>query len=238
MKNVIALAGPKGSGKSTVADWLVRERGYKSLSLAEPLKRLAKQFFPNTLTMEDLYGPSHRRERLLTPVEKRRAVVELQAAVTWLRLDPDGRAAMTELFGGHDPDRNVAPYLTRAFDPAEEGFKSPRTILQRLGTEWGRQVWDEVWLEAVRRTVSANLSARYVIPDCRFPNEAQYLKEKLGADVYWVDAGTRLAGRPEDQHPSEPRRDQLIGLCSGEIDNSRELADLLTLLLTQPPFHG
>lgn len=236
MKNVIALAGPKGSGKSTVADWLVKQRGYKSLSLADKLKSLAKQFFPRTLTMEDLYGPSHARERLYSPADKRVAAVELQAAVTWLRLDPDGREALVQLFGEHDPDRNAAPYLTRAFDPAEEAFKSPRTILQRLGTEWGRKVWDEVWLDAVRRTVAADLSARYVIPDCRFPNEAQYLKERLGADIFWVDAGARLAGRPEDRHASEPRREHLIGFCAGEIDNGRTPEDLAVLLPTQ--FHA
>lgn len=236
MKNVIALAGPKGSGKSTVADWLVKERGYKSLSLADKLKDLAKKFFPRTLTMEDLYGPSLVRERLFTPAEKRLAAVEAQAAGAWLRLDPDGREALAQLFGEHDPDRHAVPFLTAAFDPAEEAFKSPRTILQRMGTEWGRRVWDEVWLDSVRRTVAADLSARYVIPDCRFPNEAQYLKERLGADIYWVHTGERLAGRPVDRHASEPKREQIIGFCAGEIDNSRSLEDLAVLLPTY--FHA
>lgn len=233
MKNVIALAGPKGSGKSTVADWLVQERGYKSLSLADKLKGLAKRFFPTTLTMEDLYGPSHVRERRFSPVEKRRAVVELQAAITWLRLDPDGRTALTELFGDRDPDKEAAHSLTRAFDPYEEAFTSPRTVLQRLGTEWGRRVWDEVWLDAVRRTVSADPGSRYVIPDCRFPNEAQYLKERLGADVYWIEAGARLADRPKDPHASEPTRATLIGFCAGEISNEKSPDALFAALPTR-----
>lgn len=236
MKNVIALAGPKGSGKSTVADWLVKERGYVVLSLADQLKNLAKRFFPNTLTMEDLYGPSERRERHFSPADKRRAAVELQAANTWIRLDPDGRDAMVQLFGDHDPERNAVSFLTGAFDPIEEAFRSPRTILQRLGTEWGRKVWDEVWLDAVRRTAMNNQSLRYVIPDCRFPNEAQYLKERLGADIFWVNASARLAGRAEDRHASEPRREQLIGFCAGEIPNEGGIDALALILPTQ--FHA
>jgi hypothetical protein len=35
---LIGVNGFKGSGKDTVADWLVRERGFVKLSLADPLK--------------------------------------------------------------------------------------------------------------------------------------------------------------------------------------------------------
>jgi hypothetical protein len=230
MKNIIVLAGPKGSGKSTVADWLVKERNYKSLSLADKLKDLAKRFFPRLLTMEDLYGPSSARERRFSPADKRLGAVELQAAITWLRLDPDGREALNDLFGDKDPDRQAAHDLTRAFDPYEASFTSPRTVLQRLGTEWGRKVWNDVWLDVVRRTVSTDLASCYVIPDCRFPNEAQYLRERLGADVYWVEAGARIEGRPEDKHASEPRREDLIGYCTDEIKNDASVDALFAAL--------
>lgn len=232
MKNFIVLSGLKGSGKSTVADWLVKERNYKSIPLADKLKGLAKRFFPRLLTMEDLYAPSQGRERRFSPADKRLGAVELQAAITWLRLDPDGREVLSDLFGDKDPDRQAAHDLTRAFDPYEESFTSPRTVLQRLGTEWGRKVWDEVWLDAVRRTVSGDLASRYVVPDCRFPNEAQYLRERMGADVYWVEAGVRIEGRPQDRHASEPRREALIGHCVSEIKNDQSLDDLRLLLDT------
>ncbi len=37
---VVGLCGPKTSGKSTVADVLVRERGYRRVSMAEPMKKM------------------------------------------------------------------------------------------------------------------------------------------------------------------------------------------------------
>ena len=230
MNRVIALAGPKGSGKSTVADWLVRERGYKSLSLADKLKSFAKTLFPRTLTMEDLYGPSLARERLLSPADKRRAMVELQGASTWLRMDPDGKALLADLFGTHDTEKQALPLLGRTFAHTEEALKSPRTVLQRLGTEWGRAVWDEVWLDAVRRTIEGDPSGKYAIPDCRFPNEVQYLRTGLNADVYWIEAGDRIASRRGDTHASEPTREDLIGLCTGEVANRDTIEDLYTSL--------
>lgn len=223
MNRVIVLAGPKGSGKSTVADWLVRERGYKSLSLADKLKSFAKALFPRTLTMEDLYGPSLSRERLFSPAEKRRAMVELQTAATWLRLDPEGKTALAALLGDHDPEKRAIPLLNRTFAQTEDAVRSPRTVLQRLGTEWGRAIWDEVWLDAVRRTIEVDPSGKYAIPDCRFPNEVQYLRTKLDADVYWLEAGERIASRQGDTHASEPKRADLLPLCTGEVLNKASL---------------
>jgi len=243
MNRIITLAGPKGSGKSTVAQWLVDNRGYTEISLAKPLKDLARRLFPRVLTHEDCWGPSEVRERKLTPGEKREINKSLSAVVTYLRLDQEGRAILKELFGPlvettggevklpalYGP-RDVAQMFAQAFEPFEESFHSPRTILQKLGTEWGRRVWDEVWLAAVRRTVEAEPTRRYVVPDVRFVNEAKYLRDHLGAAPFWVEAGGRIQGRAHDAHASEPTRDQLFPFCQGEVGNAGSLEELPTVL--------
>lgn len=51
---IIGITGKAGSGKDTVADWLVRNQGYIKLSWAEPLKAaLAAMGFPEPINRSD-----------------------------------------------------------------------------------------------------------------------------------------------------------------------------------------
>lgn len=230
---IIALAGPKESGKSTVARWLVENRSATEVLLAGELKRVARLFFPQTVTQADIDGPSRARERKLTSAQKRVAAGELQAAATFLRTDPDGRELVAKLFA---PRRTTAAqpsavlpseaanHLRAVFADTEVVFDTPRKVLQFLGTEWGRKIWDEVWLYVVQETVTAAPAKLWVIPDCRFPNEAAYLRDRLGAKVYWVNAGDRIP-TSRDPHSSEPTRDALSPFLVGDIDTSGTLAD-------------
>lgn len=77
-----------------------------------------------------------------------------------------------------------------------------RRLLQRLGTEAGRQtLWDSIWVDAAFAGLSDD--AKIVVADCRFPNEAQAIKERGG--VIWrvirEDVG------PANSHPSETSLD-------------------------------
>jgi hypothetical protein len=58
---IIGLSGRAGAGKDTVADILVRERGYTKIALADPLKRACRKFFAGRMTAEHLWGPSEKR---------------------------------------------------------------------------------------------------------------------------------------------------------------------------------
>lgn len=236
MSHILALAGPKNSGKSTIARWLVTQRGYHELALAGELKVLARLLFPRSLPEGAISGPSQERERKFTPEELRRAGHELNAASTWLRLDPEGKEWVEKLFGattrGPDGDyvgttsRLAGDTLLEAFNPIGEFLTSPRQILQRLGTEWGRQLDPQVWLRALKRQIEADRSRRYVVSDMRFVNEAEYLRKEFGAQVYWVDARERLQGKPRDAHASEPTQETFEGLLGGVLQNQRDLGAL------------
>lgn len=229
---LVALAGRKSSGKSTIALWLAQKHGYRELSLARELKDLALALLPRTLSTEVVDGHSELRDRAFTHDQIRTAAQEIQAAGTFLRHDPDGKEWITRLFGDAPKpvsSRAAADALSLAFDPYQVRLASPRAILQYLGTEWGRSLWDEVWLNAVRRTVEENRDAAFVVPDCRFPNEARYLKGRLGGSVYWVEAAARI-GPSTDKHASEPTRAEMLGYCAGEIDNNGGALELAARL--------
>ena len=77
-----------------------------------------------------------------------------------------------------------------------------RRLLQRLGTEAGRQtLWDSIWVDAA--LTGHPEDARLVVTDCRFPNEAQAIKDRGG--VVWRIS--REGVGPANSHPSETSLD-------------------------------
>lgn len=61
-KVVVGLLGKAGSGKSTVADHLVENHGFKRISFAKPLKNIVQDIFD--LTDDQVWGPAHAKEEV------------------------------------------------------------------------------------------------------------------------------------------------------------------------------
>lgn len=85
--------------------------------------------------------------------------------------------------------------------------KSPRELLQTLGTEWGRQmIRDDVWVTIAGRAIeAATEDAPIVLADLRFNNEAEFIRAR-GGEVWEV---VRPASGLPSNHSSEAgiRRD-------------------------------
>lgn len=88
--------------------------------------------------------------------------------------------------------------------------KEIRRQLQRLGTEAGRQtLWDSIWIDAAFAGLPED--AKVVVTDCRFPNEAQAIKERGGVVVRITRLGTGPAvGADGSVHPSETSLDDWV----------------------------
>lgn len=79
----------------------------------------------------------------------------------------------------------------------DEYGKTPREMMQSLGTEWGRMlVSGNVWISALRKQLKPQKN--YVIDDVRFDNEARFVRER-GAVIH-VERERDIAG---DTHISE-----------------------------------
>jgi hypothetical protein len=80
-----------------------------------------------------------------------------------------------------------------------------RRLLQRLGTEAGRQtLWDSIWIDAAFSAVEG--AENIVVTDCRFPNEAQAIKDR-GGEVWRI---SRRGIGPANDHPSETSLDDWL----------------------------
>ena len=90
--------------------------------------------------------------------------------------------------------------------------RSPRQLLQTLGTEWGRQmVSPDIWLQAAFwrwEKASAAGHSFVVEPDVRFANEARLIHDQ-GGEVWLIH---RPGVEPVAAHVSE------AGLPLGQID--------------------
>jgi hypothetical protein len=98
--------------------------------------------------------------------------------------------------------------------------KTPRFIMQTMGTDWARQmVCHDIWVRVCMRKVSG--AGRAVISDVRFPNEAKAIRD-AGGHVIRLH---RWDGAKYDGHISElPLNDSLIDCeLTNDFDNPTEL---------------
>jgi hypothetical protein len=55
-----------------------------------------------------------------------------------------------------------------------------REFMQYFGSEIGREIYLDVWVDALERDIQKSLSGIAIIDDCRFPNEVNKIKEMGG----------------------------------------------------------
>lgn len=100
---------------------------------------------------------------------------------------------------GFSDDQLFGPSKFRdAVDPRYG--KTPREALQKLGTDWGRAFYENIWVDRAIQIAQARLrfcrSDGCVIPDVRFKNELDAIKA-AGGQVWRIvrtDARCGLAG--------------------------------------------
>jgi Domain of unknown function (DUF4406) len=114
-------------------------------------------------------------------------------------------------------------YLSQAIKVGWDELKSNsseiRPLLQKLGTEVGRNMWGEdFWVNAAINNIPDG--SKIVFADVRFPNEADAIKS-LGGSVWRVE---RPGVGPANSHVSETALDEYS--FNGTIDNSGSIENL------------
>lgn len=208
---IIVLCGVRGSGKDTIGDILVRDHGFRKEAFANPLKEMVKHAFP-AFTDEDLYGTSKNRERQYEQYpfsgECLRCGGQCATAASLPNLDG--------LLPPHD-----RYWWCSGCDISYPRHVSPRVALQALGTEWGRRLYKNVWIDACfkrmdqhrqiikeqrlpilygsRKDIPVPELPDFVVTDGRFRNETRRSQELGGITIQL----TRGLKESTDPHPSE-----------------------------------
>lgn len=99
-----------------------------------------------------------------------------------------------------------------------------RRILQVFGTEVGRQMFGEdFWVQQVFRQMEQdNVYENFVITDVRYPNEADFIRER-GGEIWRV---SRSSIKAINSHSSETALD--LYDFDRHISNDKDIADLST----------
>jgi len=146
---IIGICGLIGSGKDTIADYLVNDHNFVKLSFADKLKDSVAEMF------------DWDRNLLDGKTDESRAWRE--------QLDP---------FWSKEMGRDI----------------TPRFVLQVFGTECMRDgFYDGVWVSLAKKKIIDNPQINWVIPDVRFENEAEMIKDIKG-EVWWIKRGQLLYG--------------------------------------------
>lgn len=124
---------------------------------------------------------------------------------------------------------------------------SPRTILQLFGTECMRDgFFDGIWVSLVKKELLENPNTNFVIPDVRFLNEINMIRQlggeiwrvKRGEDPLWYSSYVKNKIPPKKVHPSEWK--WIDGQISNTIENNSDYSHLSnkirSLLVTKPIF--
>lgn len=149
MAHIVGISGKAGSGKDTVAKYLVDNHGFIAMSLADEMKRFGKRIFG--FTDNQLWGPSANRNAI-----DERYCTHMSWDEAEAKLEKEGLAWCKFLF----PNGDVQPHflaLVEWFsvlraqygcDWGQKGSLSPRVMLQTIGTEFGRTRNENVWIDA------------------------------------------------------------------------------------------
>ena len=91
---------------------------------------------------------------------------------------------------------------------------TPRLVLQEFGTDCMRHGFDDsIWVSVVKQELVKYPKKNFVIPDVRFPNEANMIKSihgeiwrvRRGQDPVWMRMYQDIGVEPKDVHESEWR---------------------------------
>jgi hypothetical protein len=126
------------------------------------------------------------------------------------------KEACQRWFGWSDEQLWGPSHLRNQPDPNWGGL-TPRHALQTLGTEWGRNLHPDLWIEQVLR-ITRGSRDRFVIPDVRFANEVAAIRAEGGKVIRIDRAGAGLRGGAA-LHPSETQ--QLV--CDATLPNDSTL---------------
>lgn len=228
---IVAYTGLAGSGKDTLANYLVENYGFTKISFAEDLYQEVADAYHVT----PAYLNNRPTKETPTPALSLKHCRDPLFVELMLKLE---YAALSDEMRNHYFPRVAHAHLNAyEFSRAQESAirqilldlpRSPRWTLQKWGTEYRRIHYgdDQYWVRKVdEKFMNLGPDGRAVIADLRFDSEAIFLE---GYSAMMLKTVREYSG--VIVHASEAGIDP--SFLTGEIDNSGELSVSIAQLET------
>jgi hypothetical protein len=110
-----------------------------------------------------------------------------------------------QCYGTNQQKDSLTKYLWEKMPncpPDKSGYMSAREIMQHVGTNVFRKIYDNIWTDACLNRIGQDTTQFAVITDCRFPNEV-ISSQNSGGKVIRLTRNIN----PDDNHDSETALD-------------------------------
>lgn len=175
--SIIAFCGHTNSGKDEAAK-IFAARGFRHRSLAGPVKDIIGDIFG--FTQDQLYGPSQSRNEIDERFNMQSTWYNVEA-----RCERSQDYIARQLFPGEPMMQAAAKAALEvwivAFQRRYPQDISPRMVLQSFGTEFGRRLDQDIWVNFLLREAAKDTLT--VVSDVRFANEAKAVYNSGGAVI-------------------------------------------------------
>jgi len=232
---IIAVCGRSGAGKSEVARFIHEElRRTAQLGFADPLKELCSFVFD--FPADNLWGASYKRNEVFPAFSDSAEWAIAKDRLT--RYAPGWTARVLVSYQGHPTQTTLLVKVIDWFNALQaecvgSAGLTPRRTLQTLGTECGRAVDPNIWvdygLHRARAFLSDDLKA-VSFADLRFNNECEVVRA-VGGEVWIIERpvfeeGGLTGTAAMHSSESEVYSDEMRAMSTATIQNVGTLDDL------------
>ena len=207
---LIGIGGELESGKSTVANFLVKNHGFTELSFADNLKQMCMAVF--NLTEEQCYTTAGKAKLLDNKLFF--TMDHVKEISQWMNKVNGFKFAEIDI---NKMARSVGVM----------SFTTPREVLQLVGTEICREcVSPSFHVDVVFKQIAKYENV--VISDARFANERQAIKDKDGITILVIDKSIKELVEDGNRrtHASETEIGDVTDY-DGAIMNGKESLEIL-----------
>ncbi len=222
MSKILGIAARKEGGKNTIANYIIGAH-MQSIGITRnfSINEEGKLWVTNLFDFPDCEGVfditrsnqfmTNFLEEFINPYVKLYNFADLLKQEICIKI----LGLTWEQCYGTDEDKNSLTHLlwedmpgfmfhdgTRLTTVHTMGKMTAREVLQYVGTNIFRKMYEKMWVDALIRQIKKEDSVLAIVADCRFPNEVQGIQQEDGKVIKL----TRNP-HPDDQHDSETALD-------------------------------